>query len=377
MENEIGFNSDLDVSKRKLHVQTSYDRDRSLARVTIFDGGTLLSKREFRVEENPVEFSINDEITHYHELVKTDIELLFLVADKVKSSKHLPSINRLGSLFLERGLYNEAIEQLLFARKIGKDGNVSEYELGLAYFKKADYVSAADLLISALENSPDYPDIHLLLGKTYWHLENFALALKEIKKATDLNKNYSEALYTLGILLLESTVDKPMHPDLPPPIERIKDAESYLRKAMKNKDIYDIEFMEKGLEKLKEAGKIEEALSNFEKAQIVKVVSTSRLFDSEFYIKFMFGQLDRDSKTLDYYIRNIENLLKNHPNYADLRQSLGIAYLIKGWQCFGKATEEFKKAVEINPSFEKASRKLKLMQNDGRGLLILLRAILN
>ena len=50
--------------------------------------------------------------------------------------------------------------------------------------------------------------------------------------------------------------------------------------------------------------------------------------------------------------------------------------MIQGRNLLLRAKEEFKNALDINPKFEKADKNLKLVENDGRGFLILLRALL-
>ncbi len=375
MDTDIGLNSDIEVANRKLHLQTSYHHDKRCASVAIFDGGVLVNKKEFAVKAPDSPKHIEKEVTQFHDLVKTDVQLLFHMAEKVDSSKHLPSITHLGHLFLERGFYDEAIQQFEYAKQIGGDEVNSDIELSKAYFFKGDYAAAAQQLQRAIEKYPDYPDLHLLLAKTYWNRQQFVEARKHFNQATALNEEYWDAHYSLACFLVESTVTHPLHPDLATPIERIKEAENNFRKAIRLNSDLNVELIESGLEKCSDPKSIEEALKLFDQAR--RSEPPGRLFDSEFYLKFMFGQLDDNCRTLDYYIKTIENVLAQNPKYADLRHSLGVAYLLKGWQCFSKATNEFEKAVEINPAYDKAKKKLRLMQNDGRGLLILLRAILS
>lgn len=374
MNQDIGINSDLEVKEKKLHIQTSFSPDEQQTQVSVFEGGTLLCKREFNMHE-VAESQLQREVEQYHELVKTDIELLFHMATKVHDSQHLPSITHLAQLFLERGFYDEAIDLFEQAKSSNINTVDSDYELAKAYFKKGDYDAALHELQSVVEHYPEYPDIQLLLGKTHWRLKNFATARQHFHRATQINEKYWDAFYSLAMALVESTLEYPVDAELPPPIERLKEAEQLFRKALRLASDLDEALMEEGMDKLKDTSEVEDALALFERAR--KPESQGKLFDSEFYLKFMFGQLDDNTQELDFYIQSIETVLKENPQYADLRHSLGIAYLLKGWQCFSKATGEFEKAVDINPAYDKAKRKLKLMQNDGRGLLILLRAILN
>lgn len=374
MSLDVGLNSDIAVSERNLHIQTSFVKENHSANVTIFDGGSLVKKRSFHIHDVESNDKLEFQVQQYHELVKSDIELLFHMADRVKNSNHLDSILHLGQLFLERGFYEEAIAQFEHAKKIGGEKVELDSDLAKAYFNKGDYQSAYSQLMSAIERTPNYPDLHLQLGKTLWNQERFADARRHFAKALELNDNYWDAYYSLGCILVESTIEYPVHAELAPSIERLKEADQNFRKAMRLTQDLDQDLMRAGLEKIKDLNSVARALDCFEQAR--KFDIRAQLFDSEFYLKFMFGELDDDNQTLDYYIETIEHVLVDNPNYADLRHSLGVAYLLRGWQCFSRATSEFEKAVEINPYYEKAKKKLKLMHNDGRGLLILLRAIL-
>jgi hypothetical protein len=55
---------------------------------------------------------------------------------------------------------------------------------------------------------------------------------------------------------------------------------------------------------------------------------------------------------------------------------LGIAHLIQCRNLFLRALEEFRVSLRINPGYKRAEKNLKLSENDGKGFLILLRAIL-
>jgi len=55
---------------------------------------------------------------------------------------------------------------------------------------------------------------------------------------------------------------------------------------------------------------------------------------------------------------------------------VGIVHLIQCRNLFLKALNEFDHALEINPAFDKARKNKKLVENDGKEFLILLRAIL-
>ena len=374
---EISLNNDVRVGKRKLHVQTEYSGDTRSAIISIFEGGALIDRREMQFEETLTEKELQKEIKQFHELVISDLELLFLVADKVRSSQHLPSIRKLGHLFYQKGFYDEAVEQFFLIKKADSEVANVDYDLGRALYKKGDFKASLNHLQAASSKNPDYPDLLLLLGQAHWKNGDYGAAVEQMTRAIKLNDRYHQAHYNLGLVLVESTLSRPKEANLAPPIERLKEAGESLKTALELSNSYDPDLMKSGLEKLETQETIEQAFSDFENAlKPSRPTSSGKTVDSEFYLKFMFAGLDKDNRELKHYIRILEKSVAQHPDYADLHQSLGVAYLIKGWHFFAKATDSYRKAVDINPGYEQAVKKLKLLENDGRGFLILLRAIL-
>ena len=374
---DLGLNSDLRVGKKKLHIQTSFNEETRIAIAEIFEGGRIVDRRETVFDADISESRFQKEVKQFHGLVISDLELLFFVARQVRASKSISSITKLGKLFLQKGFYKEAIEQFLLVQKLETDSRCCYNELGQACFASGDYTAAMENFLQAIDMNPNYPDLYLYLARAYWKLEKFSLAIVQLNKAIQLNKEYHIAYYTLGLYLAESTITSPRDKDLLPPIERLKEAEHYLRKAVNLSADYDKQLIESGFEKLANRENVEAAITDFEDALQKTATQSSKIVaDSEFYLKFLFAGLDKDTKALDHYIRTLERSIAQHSGYPDLHQSLGIAYLIKGWHLFVNSMEEFQAAVDLNPSFKKAQKNLKLLKNDGRGFLILLRAIL-
>ena len=69
-------------------------------------------------------------------------------------------------------------------------------------------------------------------------------------------------------------------------------------------------------------------------------------------------------------------LVEKYPKFGDIRTHLGIGYLIQCRELFLNALQQFRSACEIDPNYKKAETNLKLAENEGKGFLILLRALL-
>jgi tetratricopeptide (TPR) repeat protein len=377
MSGAIGLNSDLCVGKRKLHLQTTFQEDARTVLAQIFDNGQLLGKRQTVIEENVPAENLNDEVSQLHDIVLSDIELLLVVAQKTKSSKDIASIKKVGSLLLENGFYDEAIEQFQALKKLDKNNTFCFTENGKALLNKGEYVKAIENFSSAIELNPNYPDLYLLAAEAFWANEEYENAIKQLLKAIDINPEYHQAYYIMGLYLLESTIVLPKGQELLPPIERIKQAADHLKMATGLSDQYNKELLTAGFEGLDDRAQVNKALESFKDAIPKETAQFSYTsINSEFYLKFLFAGLDKDINALNNYINSIKHTLSKHSNYADLHLGLGNAYLIKAWHFFAKAIKEYKDSIEINPTFVKANKSLKLAENEGRGFLLLLRAIL-
>ncbi|MDZ7724521.1 MAG: hypothetical protein U5R06_17400 [candidate division KSB1 bacterium] len=226
--------------------------------------------------------------------------------------------------------------------------------------------------LDQLEKSPQsYADVHFYKALSYWKTGQFSNALDALKKAIGVDEKYAEAHFYYGYILVDSCIQKPAMPELPSPIERLKQSERYFENAVSNSESIDGETVEKGVEKARDSN-FEKGLEILEQAIPKGRSETNRPWDSELFLRFMY----KNAKDITRILHQLERLVEQNPKYPDLRHALGSAYLIRAWYCFSKATDQFKNAIEINPDFEKAANKVKLLQNDGRGLLILLRAVL-
>ena len=90
----------------------------------------------------------------------------------------------------------------------------------------------------------------------------------------------------------------------------------------------------------------------------------------------MYGGKGKDDSFIADYVQTLQETIEKYPHYADLRNNLGIANLIQCRNLFLNALAEFRTALKINPNYKRAEKNLKLAENDGKGFLILLRALL-
>jgi type IV pilus assembly protein PilF len=109
--------------------------------------------------------------------------------------------NNLGVDYLEMQRWVDAIIQFKLVTEdiFYQNQGAANINLGIAYFGKGDYPKALSLLRSVVANYPRDPRGRLNLGKVYFALDKLDLAIDEYKKAIELNKDYANAYYSLGM----------------------------------------------------------------------------------------------------------------------------------------------------------------------------------
>ncbi len=379
---DIGYNDNVQVYGRKFHVQTATQTAKGLASCEVFEEGRVINKnyvsfeRRRQSDEEMLESRIREIVENMHQETLSEIELMFAIAEKIKTMGHAPSHIKMGLLFVNYNLMQDAIAEFRTAISISPDQIDAYNNLGLAYIKALDYASAVKVLKKALLIQPGYADVHHNLGMAYYYENQFHKAIEDIQKALRINPDYQIARYNQALVYLASILNDIEDKDLPPASIRVERALQLLQNLA--------EVGVKGIRAV--TNKVKKALLAKDFKSAVKVLESSKekVFPAEphsiiginFYLRFMYGGKNLTKRSLKKFEEELIESIESNDNYADLWNNLGIVHLIQCRNLFLKALNEFNKALEINPKFEKAIKNKKLVENDGKEFLILLRAIL-
>ena len=240
----------------------------------------------------------NSGIIHMHEGRFDDAILDFKMAlDIIPDSVILHS--HLGVCYNNVGRFNNAIAE--FERVLDdKEGDVqASIRLSLALRNQGLYDRAIDKLQSAIKINPHHADLHYFLGIVLCNKNEYKEAMQEFNKALQINPNYAEALSKLRFLYIVK--DQPSSPS-----------------AIAAK------------EELFKAISISLSLTPFVSPDISK--KDVGLYNTLIYV--------------------YNQILKKHPNYADIHFKLAQIY--ENQERFADVEKEFKLALEINPNFVQA-----------------------
>ncbi|MEJ2543341.1 MAG: tetratricopeptide repeat protein [Calditrichaceae bacterium] len=379
---DIGYNDNVSVSNRTFHIQTASNIKKGTARCEVFEQGKIISTHDLEFErrrsssEDSLESRVRDIVSILHQETMEEIELMFQIRDKVKKLKHSPSNIKLGLIFLQNNLIKDAIEQFELALSIDPDSGDALNKLGLAHIKLGQNNNAMDYFESAIEKGYNYADVYHNLGLALLNEKQHYKALNNFQEAIRINPKYSQAQYNLAIVYLESILLDKSENVLPPPSIRMERAQQLLAKLDNDSS--------NGFEKI--SSKVSDALSQKDFTSAINILVTNRdkvfpleqdsLIGMDFYLKFMYGGRKLNAELIQRFEDRLNKAVEKNNNYADLWNSLGIVHLIQCRNLFLQALSEFDKALELNPSFDKALKNKKLVENDGKEFLILLRAIL-
>ncbi len=379
---DIGFNDNLEIAGRTFHIQTASSTGKGSIRCEIFENGRVLSTSEVDFERRSIsqKHSVGDRlktvVESLHQEMMSEIELLFTIGDKIKNLGHAPSNSKIGLIFLQNNLIEDAISHFKLAIKNDPNYLDAYNNLGLTYIQIGESKKASQIFASAVKKGTNFTDLHNNYGLALLIDGNYKEALASIQRALKINKRFKEAHYNLALLYLKSISSDKTGEILPPPSIRKQRALEHLNLVKESKiKVFDRIFDK--LVRFVETDEFEPSVKLLEEYR-TKVFprDLSSLISTNFYLKFMYGGKGLDNQTILRYEDRLKYSLEENADYADIWNNLGVIHLIQCRNLFLQALGEFRKALEINPDFEKAVKNKKLVENDGKEFLILLRAIL-
>lgn len=379
---DIGYNDNVFVGDRTFHIQTATNKSKGVVRCEVFEKGRLITTREIKYERRKQE---NPEVSedHVHTFVKDvhvstvdELKFLFKVAQRINKAPSTSSLVKLGLLFLKHNLIGDALKAFKKVLSIEPTSNRAMILLASTYIRLNRNDAAIELLERVIKSGYSYADVYNKLGLAFLNKKNFSKALNFFQEALRINPSYGEAQYNAAIAYLQSVLSERNSTSLPPPSIRLERARQLFQKVKMQNKVFD-EKIEKEIEQLLDRNELLQAIHLLRNQRDrLFPMDTTGLISTSFYLKFMYDGVRLTEKEIKQYEQELKEAIDVKPDYADLWNSLGIVHLIQCRNLFLQALNEFDHALEINPSYEKALKNKKLVENDGKEFLILLRAIL-
>ncbi|NQT25631.1 tetratricopeptide repeat protein [candidate division KSB1 bacterium] len=370
----INFSDNVEARGRNLHLQTNTLDENNHMVSTLFDGGRVLAKEDKVYQEDLADDALQNEVMIFHADRKESIERLYLISARVKTMRHAQSMHMLGCLFLKWHLIDEAISEFEYALNQDDQYGDAYLNLGRAYILRGGFQEAIEILQKGRNIATNYPDIQAELGYAYLLNHQHKEAIDMLEAALKINASYADVHYLLALVFFYRFLHEESGQD--DNIEHFKDRTiEHLNRAVSLSKRYRIKAVGEGVLFIKR-GEFEAGYRKLLDTQEKIGPELDKTFHYEFYLNFLYGQDGRNHKYLDQYRATLEQLLREHPDYPDLHNYLGVTSLIQSREHINRAIHEFRTANQLNPEYQEAARNLKLTENDGKGFLLLLRAVL-
>lgn len=381
MLEDIGLHDKLEINNRTFDIHTGILPQNKKIISEVFEKGLFLTAKErpifLRNEKKKINYEFLNNVTKtFHNSVIDEFEALYLIEEKLDKFKHTISHFHLGSLFLKRNLFPEAIRQ--YKKAIDNDlKNTRAYiGLGISYLKSKEYESALEVLKRAHKIEDRYPDLLNFTGMAYLFNDEYERATSLLKQAIDLNPNYYECQFNLGVALYKSALDGVKDPKavaVPARViiylKQVRDLEKYQNSHWQKQFNQLLELLKDNNHEI-----IIPEIENFQLRLVDFAPDKDKVY--EFFLRFLFGgnELTHDIiEKYEPYFQISDEITEQFPDYWN---DLGTFHLIKSRSFYLRSISEFERAIVLSPGFGDAQKYRDMIKGNEKGFLILLRAIL-
>lgn len=373
---DISIDDSLYVGGKKYHIQTNSTGESRKIVSILFENGKVLDSAVFIYGADISEAALTRLVRSVHNKKVAEMKSLFQIAEQLSEKRHAEALNKLGSVFLGKRMYEEAIRQFRKATEIDANCAEAQNNLGLALSLAGRDSEALEFYQKAIQKQPNYGDFHNNLGVLLCKLGRYKEGIEELETAVRLGAKFGEAYFNLGLAHLKIIQDPTSAAHFPPTSVLIHRALENFERAIDLTPYFKDKYFQSGLVHLKN-NMIGKAIEDFSRSlmEVNKLKSKQREICYEFYLRFMYQDKGISEHDIKEYILKLQNLLSKNPGYADLHNHLAGAFLIWARTLFQKASDHLNQALSINPHFKRAKNNLKLVENESKGLVRLLWAI--
>jgi|GEM_PF-571358 len=373
---DISIDDNLYVGGKKYHIQTNTTGESRKIVSILFEDGRVLDSSVFVYGPDLSDSALTRLVRSVHTKKVNEMKSLFQIAEKLIEKKHAEALDKLGSVFLGKRMYEEAIRLFQKAMEIEPDYAETQSNLGSALSLAGRDGDALECYEKAIQSQPNYGDFHNSLGVLLCRMGRFKQGIEELEKAVRLGAKFGEAYFNLGLAHLKIVQDPASLGQFPPASVLIHRALENFEKAIDLTPHFKDKYFQSGLAHLKN-NMIGKAIDDFSRSlmEVNKLKSKQKEICYEFYLRFMYEEKGVTEQEIKEYILKLQNLLSKNPSYADLHNYLAGAFLVWARTLFEKASDHLTQALSINPNFKRAKNNLKLVENESKGLIRLLWAV--
>ncbi len=316
-------------------------------------GGRAISQREVELPDGLDEAGLKHYLQETHRIRSIELESLFRLNKKIDEKPTADACWKIGVIFLSNGFYEDARQRFLKAVELDPRHLQSIKNYGISLSLLEDYDGALATLNQARELGPSFADIYYHLGNTHLYKRELDEAVQGYLQALQINPRYADARLRLatacvGYLAQSSNqLDGNKVLELSERAKTEAETASTLNPKVRNRAY----LMAQDFLRNK---KYSQAFQSFLEVRPKYVPRIGDEIIFFFTLTLLYGSEGIDLQMTEQYIEKLARVIEEYPHYADLHHHLGTAYLIKCRFDVSRSLKEFKKALEINPQFQKA-----------------------
>jgi tetratricopeptide (TPR) repeat protein len=379
---DIGLNENITAGSREFHIQTSTLVDEGVIRTEIFEKGRLLFvenshyERRNHNQDRGAEQRLRKIVDKFHQSIIEEIDGLFEMSERVFEENIPNAHEKIGQVFLFTHIFDKAEKHFQRALELDEKRFSCYVYLGRCYYLQKRYNQALEILSKIMDQQVRYPDTYNLLGLIMMEKRNYRQALHHFREALKYNPAYIEAYFNLSEAILQRIIFLKLEEKE----ADLKKSLDFLRIIFKKIDNYgNVEDREQSLLINKALHKMDlrKALALMHKYREKKFIRyiPPEIIGFKFYLRLLYGEDEMPYEILRDYEEKLVVALQENPSYPDLWQYLALIHLMQCRHYFLKGLDDFRDATKINPHFDKAAKNLRLVENDGREFLSLIKAI--
>ncbi len=364
---------EIDHGGKKYFLQTSLLPKKGIIQSSFFRDGVLFDTVQAAADHAGKPDDLRRATKEAHLENKRKFLAVLGASERIRSSEDPKLHLKIAQALFKRRLYQEAIQEAQKSTRKGSRDSLSAMLVGESYYEMGDFEKAFEAMRAGIEVTPDYPDMHNLLGKIYLKQQRCRPAIESFKRAIELNLYYGEPYLNLARAYLLNTIVKEDY-------DLSRDIDAAVMGNLERAEQLDPYLMHDRLEEARSLFRAKDFDGAYGVLESVKQPSMRGGIDDiilDLSLMLLSDGAEFREAEIEEHLERIREIVDQNPTFADGYNSLGILYTAKCKIYMDMASEAFRKALEINANYQKAQKNLRLSENDRQGIFILLKALLD
>ncbi len=362
--------SKLVENQREYLILTENDINHSLISSVVYIDGVQAEKVEFPHPEDYSAEQVVSLVNRRHEEKKREIENLLKAYREVQQQHHPEMMFHLGTAFHFKGFYPEARGLFVAVLKTNPDHHQARNSLCMTELALGSVEKAIEAGQAAVTRCPRYADYRNNLGNAYLSAGSCKEAVTEFEEATRINLYYSDAYYNLGLALIINAIKQQDTSLFANVVSKASDC--FKKAVLINPDYNTAPFAE--AVKILRSSDLEGAYARFCMIRD-DMKKRHQMEQAAFHMKFVLHPDWISEQVVGERIQFLQDEINKNPGYVDMYPELSRCYLEKARMTWEKGMEQYRKAVEINPSLLTIGECLDEAQEGYEGICRALEAI--